>query len=100
MKCVLCGREADFAYITENGLVYYCKDCFKDNKIPQQPYIQFCNEQRIYHGPKCSQIPKGEKVRLLCKIYAGKNLWWRVGVFEWNGRRFVAPLRILWRCKE
>ena len=51
------------------------------------------NEERIYMGPKWARVPRGAKVRLIAVIN-GKR-----GVFEWNGERFIVPIRILHRIK-
>ena len=56
-----------------------------------------CNEERIYYC-KWSQIPFKARVNLIAKVYFPNG--YRMGVFEWNGHRFCAPLRILRRIRN
>jgi len=56
-----------------------------------------CNEERIYciYYRKNAQIPFKAKVKLIAKIYFENG--YKMGIFEYNGRRFNCPLRILRR---
>jgi len=55
--------------------------------------VKIKNEERIYMGPKGARVPRGAKVKLIAVIN-GKR-----GVFEWNGERFIVPIRLLHRIK-
>ncbi len=61
------------------------------------PKIVRTNELRKYMGSGHSIIPRGATVKLVAKIFWGS---WRVGVVEFGGRRFVIPIRALWRVKD
>ena len=56
-----------------------------------------CHEERIYYR-KNAQIPFKAKVKLIAKIYFENG--YKMGIFEYNGRRFNCPLRILRRDKN
>ncbi len=56
-----------------------------------------CSEERIYYC-KWGQIPFKSRVWLYAKIYFPNG--YRMGAFEWNGRKFACPLRILRRVKH
>ncbi len=56
-----------------------------------------CNEERIYYC-KHGQIPFKAKVHLYAKVYFENG--YKMGFFEWNGRKFACPLRILRRVKH
>jgi len=58
--------------------------------------VIFCNEERIYYC-KWGKIPFKARVKLIAKVYFQNR--YRMGVFEWNGQRYNAPLRILRRVK-
>ena len=51
-----------------------------------------CNEERIYYR-KNAQIPFKAKVKLIAKIYFENG--YKMAVFEYNGKRYNCPLRIL-----
>ena len=55
--------------------------------------IEKKNELRRYMGPKWARVPRGAIVRLIAVIN-GKR-----GVFEYDGERFIVPIRILHRIK-
>ncbi|GEM_PF-3785987 len=59
--------------------------------------IIFCNEERIYWC-KYGQIPFKTKVKLIAKVYFPNG--YRMGIFEWNGKKFNAPLRILRKVRH
>jgi len=61
------------------------------------PKIVRTNELRVYKGSGHSIIPRGSMVRMIAKIFWGS---WRVGVVEFWGRRFVIPIRALWRLQK
>jgi len=51
------------------------------------------DEPRRYMGPKGARVPRGAIVRLIAVIN-GKR-----GVFEYDGERFIVPIRILHKIK-
>jgi len=51
-------------------------------------------ELRRYMGPRYAEIPKGAVVKVLKKIPGRK------AIVEYEGERYVCPLRILWGIKE
>jgi len=55
--------------------------------------IKLKNEERIYMGPKGARVPRGARVKLIAVIN-GKR-----GVFEYDGERFIVPVRILHRIR-
>ncbi len=56
--------------------------------------IAMKNERRIYMGPKWARVPRGTIVKLIAVING------KMAIFEWNGERFNAPVRLLHRIKE
>ncbi len=52
------------------------------------------NEPRKYMGPKWARIPRGSVVKLIAVING------KMAIFEYNGERFNAPVRLLHRIKE
>ena len=59
--------------------------------------IKKCNERRIYYS-KHGQIPFKATVKLYAKVRF--NSGYMIGAFEWNGKKFIAPIRILRKVKE
>ena len=57
-------------------------------------HVRLMDEERIYMGSKFARVPRGARVKLIAVI---RGKW---GIFEWNGERYNAPIRILWRIKE
>jgi len=55
--------------------------------------IERKNELRRYMGSKAARVPRGAIVRLIAVIN-GKR-----GVFEYDGERFIVPIRILHKIK-
>lgn len=64
------------------------------------PEILWCDELRIYMGPKHGPVPRGAVVHLYAKVYAGRKRWWKMGFFEYNGMKLWAPIRCLWRINH
>ena len=50
-------------------------------------------ELRKYMGPKYAQIPRGAVVKLVKRI--GKS-----AIVEYEGERYVCPVRLLWRLSR
>ena len=53
-----------------------------------------CHEERIYYR-KNAQIPFKAKVKLIAKIHFENG--YKMGIFEYNGKRYNCLLRILRR---
>ena len=70
----------------------------KKSILMLEPKIIQCNELRRYMGVSNGPIPRGAIVKLYAKVYIGR--WWRVGFFEWDGEKWFAPIRCLWRVEN
>lgn len=56
--------------------------------------ITLKNEPRRYMGTKASVIPRGAVVTLIAVING------RRGIVEFEGKRYIIPIRALWRLKR
>jgi len=56
--------------------------------------IEEKDEYRRYMGSKRAQVPRGAVVKLIA-VMNGKT-----ALFDWNGQKFVCPVRLLWKIKK